>query len=156
MNLNAQKMASNICFYLSVLLSSMSASFSGRLSHEEQDGNHQFSDPQIGSHWHGLERPIIDPITMARDALCGEDRAMCPLLETGMRLQLLESQMSPKRKLWHCSQQGGNGTGQGVFTVHCDLVALLLRTSNLTERKSHRDFFPKTNKASNFIPKYLK
>lgn len=67
--------------HLSALLSSVLASLSGRFSHEEQDGGHQFSNPQTGSHWSGLGQGQSLTQSLWPEVPYW---AMCSSLETGM------------------------------------------------------------------------
>lgn len=100
--------------------------------------------------WLG-SRPIFDSIIVARDALFGQDWAMCPPLQTEMKLQLSKSQRLPKRILGHCSQQQGGheacaGTSQ---SAHCRLHHTFptLDSQSDKEGNSHAGFFfpPKGN-----------
>lgn len=152
-------------FHLSALLSSVLAFLSGRFSYEKQDGSHQFSYPQIGqasSVWLG-SRPIFDSIAEARDW----PFESCVHLWRQEWVTATESQRFPKRKKVHVipSRKRPLKTRQGKFSLStvADAASALDQQSDrggnshtgFSFPEKRNFFFPKMNKASNYILKCL-
>lgn len=153
-------MASSICFFPSLSSAFLPVtSLSGRLSHEEQNGDHQFSNPQAGSHWSGLGQGQSLAQSLWSEMPCLARTGPCAhLCRQGWSYSYLNHQGFPKG-YWATipSSKGVMKTVQGKFNLPTVdfLILFLLWICNLTGKGIHTlDFFsPKgewMNKASNF------
>lgn len=134
-------------------------SLSGRISHEEQDGDHQFSNPQAGSHWYGLGQGQSLAPSRWPEMPCLTRTGLCAhLCRQGWGYSYLNHKGFPKGN-WDSipSSKGAMKTVQAKFNLSTvDLMILfLLWISNLTGKGAHTlDFFsPKgqqMNKENNF------